>query len=169
MDGEVRVDLARIAGHACAHQRVFLQQVAHQVRLVDRLFLQGPQVQAAQALARQCSQPVARHVVDGGLGLAHIVHAGLRHGLAEGPADEFRVQLPAQVKGAQIDEHMRGRRIGRGQVVVAQQGGHMGAAGLALGRVGEHHHVGDGQRRLHFLGGTRMDLVVQQHAQRVLG
>ena len=77
------------------------------------LLLQGPQVQAAQALAGQGSQPVARHVVDGGLGLAHIVHAGLRHGLAEGPADELRVQFPAQVKGAQVDQHMGGRRIGR--------------------------------------------------------
>ena len=54
-------------------------------------------------------------------------------------------------------------------MVVAQQGGHMGAAGLALGRIGEHHHVGDGQRRLHLLGGAGVDLVVQQHALRVLG
>ena len=78
------------------------------------------------------------------------------------------MQFPAQAKGPQIHTQMGGARIGQRQVVVAQQRGHMGTAGLALGGVGQHDDVGNGQRRRHGLWRAGVDFVVQQHPVRVL-
>ena len=125
-------------------------------------------MQTAQALPRQGGQPVARHGVDGRLGLAHISHTGLRHGRGEGPGHELGVLLPTQTKCTQVDQHMGGCRIGQRAMVVAQQGGHMLAAGFTLGRIGEHHDMGDGQRGLHDFRRTGMNFVVQQDPLRVL-
>ena len=145
-----------------------MQHVANQVLRIHILLVQRPQVQAAQALAGQTRHPVLRHGINGCFGLTHIGHGGLRHGRGEGPGHKFGVLLPAQVKRAQVNQHMGGGRIGQGAVVVAQQCRHMLAAGLALGSIGQHHDMRDGQRRLHDFRRTGVDFVVQQDPLRVL-
>jgi len=61
-----------------------------------------------------------------------------------------------------------GALVGQGQVVVAQQRRHVGAAGRAPGGVGQHHDMRDGQRGGHGLGWTGVDLVVQHRSVGVL-
>ena len=63
---------------------------------------------------------------------------------------------------------MGGGRIGQGSVMIAQQGRHMLAAGLALDGIGQHHDMRDGQRRLNDLGRASMNFVVQQNPFGVL-
>jgi hypothetical protein len=53
--------------------------------------------------------------------------------------------------------------VGQRQVVLAQQGRHMGAAGVPLGGVAHHHGVRDRQRRVQRLGRAGVDFVVQRH------
>ncbi|MOA08417.1 hypothetical protein D3C78_1281800 [compost metagenome] len=78
------------------------------------------------------------------------------------------MQLPAQAKSAEIAAQVGGAVIGLGLMVVAQQPRHVGPAGFALSGVGQHHDLGDGQRRRHRFGRTGMDFIVQQHPLGVL-
>ena len=82
-------------------------------------------------------------------GRHQVLRAGvLFDGGGEGPGNKFRVLLPAQVKRAYVGEDVGRVLIRLGQVVFAQQPADMGTAGGALGSIGQHHHVSDGQRRL---------------------
>jgi hypothetical protein len=53
-------------------------------------------------------------------------------------------------------------------MVVAQQRGHVFAAGLALGHITHHHQMRNRQRCRHRLGWAGMNLVVQRDALGVL-
>ena len=168
MQGEVGVDLAVPAGDGGGDQRVLVQHLADEARVAGEFArLQHPQVQAAQALAGQPGQPLARH---GGAGADRLALAeALRlqwHG--EGPGDELGVQFPTDAKRPQVHAQMGGVRIRLGRVVVAQQRRQVRAAGLAAGLVGQHDDVQAGHGRRDRLGRAGMDFVVQLGAQRVL-
>ena len=100
--------------------------------------------------------------------LAHIGHADLRHRRGECPGHKLCVLFPAQTKGSQINQHMGGTGIGQRSMVITQQCSHMLAAGFTLGRIRQHDDMGNGQRRLHDLGGPGMNFVVQQNPLWVL-
>jgi hypothetical protein len=63
---------------------------------------------------------------------------------------------------------MGGSTVWRRQVVVAQQGRDMLAAGLALLSITHHHHMRDGNWRRHRLWRTGVNFVVQCNARCVL-
>jgi len=89
-------------------------------------------------------------------------------GAHEGPGDEFRVQLPPDVERAQVHAEMAGLRVGQRQVTLMQQHRHMRPAGVALGRIAQHDHVRDRQRRGQSLRRPGMNFIVQGDPLRVL-
>ena len=125
-------------------------------------------MKAAQALAGQLSEPALRHGIDRGFRLSHIGHGRRLHGRGKGPGDELGVLLPAQAECAQVDQHMGGCGIGQRAMMVTQQRCHMGTAGLALGCIGQHHDMRDGQRSFDDLGGASVNFVMQLNPLRVL-
>jgi len=94
VDGKVGIDLAVPVGHGGGQQRVLMQHMLDQRARAEGVGGQHPQVQAAQALAGQCRQPLARHRGDGahGLPLTERFHRRRHH---EGPGNEFGMQFPA--------------------------------------------------------------------------
>ena len=95
-----------------------------------------------QAVPRQGGQPGLRHLFCRRGRAARVQQHIAGQGDLKRPADKLGVQLPTQAKAAHIDTHMGGVLIRNAAVVVAQQGGQMLAAGLALGAVADHDQVG---------------------------
>jgi hypothetical protein len=164
VDREIGVDLAVPIGHRRPDEGVFIEHLLDQRGAAfERFGGQQPQVKAGQALPRQAFAPGLRHGIHRRGRLALAERGRIQHP-RKGPRHEFGVQFPADAKCAQVHADMVGLRIGQRQMMIAQQGRDVRAAGLALLCITEHHHVRDRQRRAHRLGRTRMDLVVQRDA-----
>ena len=167
MDCKVGVHLCIAIGNSRGHQCVLMHDMLDQIVAPLGAAGQGPHMHAGQALAWQGGQPFLRYHLAGGGGYL----ARQRHGIEltnKSPGDELGVHFPAQTVLAQIHPQMGRFGIGHGQVLVAQQPGHMGSRSRTLGRGGQHHDMRDSHRCHHGLWRTRVDFVVQRVAIGVL-
>ena len=167
MDGKVGVDLTAAVCHGGRDQRVLLQQPSHHGRTVRRADGHHPDMSAGQATAGQCLQPVTRHDLRGCHRRIAVEGICLKRP-DEGPSHKFGVHFPADSVRAQIHPDVGGCGVGHRQMTVTQQRRQVRTAGVALAGIREHHHMGNGDRADHRLGGTGVDFVVQRLALGVL-